>query len=196
MTSKTAWRWELTPRELFDNYAFAKVEPSARVRLEVRPFKAIYQPLDGTKLQFQFGVSESSLAQEVVDILHTQGKDGLKGTGDRRSGVIVLDHMKIVGSLVIPGNLVPGSYQMAVHPEYRRQGIATKMLTEWCWRTKRLRDRPRQMITVHGAKTLLNVHKILVKRAQENGLTVPERVLRAIESGKEEAAIIEAASSV
>lgn len=196
MTSKTCWRWELTPTELFQNYSFAKVEPSSRVRLEVRPFKATYQPLESTNFQFQFGVSETSLAQEVVDILLTQGKDGLAGTGDRRSGVIVLDQMKIVGSLVIPGNLVPGSYQLSVHPEYRRQGLATKMLVEWCWRTKRLRDRPKQKITVHGAKSLLSVHKILVKRAKENGMTVPERVLRAIESGKEEAAIIEAASSV
>ncbi len=193
MSSTTAWRWELTPRELFEDYSFGKAEPASRLHVEARPFKAIFRPLEDTVFQFQFGVSDQSLDEEVQAILRYQKKDGLPGTGDKRSGVIVFHDMKIVGSLVLPGNLTTTGYRLAVHPEYRQSGLAKKMLVEWCWKTKRMRGRPKRTITLHGAKALLSVHSSLVERAQTEGLSVPDRVLQALKSGKEAEAIIEAA---
>jgi len=76
-----------------------------------------------------------------------------------------------------------------VHPDYRGQGLANRMLFEWESRTKRVAVAIHR-VTLASAKVLLRSHREIVERAVAEGKPVPERVIRAIKEGTETAAIL------
>lgn len=187
-------RWELTPRELFNGFHFIKSGPARGLPVEVLPFKCVKQPLDGTPYEFQFAVSDTSVNPEIK--FAREAGPGLPLSGDRRSGVLVFDGSEIIGSLIIPGNLVTHGYRATVKPAHRQKGLAVRMIVEWIWATKRSLSIPKQGITLYAAKALLAAHKLCVARAVERGLPVPQRVLDAVSSGEEAAQVVRDAQVV
>jgi GNAT superfamily N-acetyltransferase len=178
------WRWELTPMELLAGFQPIRSKRTENLTSEVKPFKNTERkPLPGTDLLYQFAVSDCAVTQDITRIREAQ--PDLPVSGDRRSGVLVYDQNKLVGSCVIQGNMYLQGYKMSVHPDYRRQGIAYRMLLEWCRETKRARELPKQGITLNSAKALLRVHKELIGWALQEGKEVPDRVVQAVEDGQE-----------
>jgi hypothetical protein len=195
------YRWLLTPRELFEGFHFIKSGPASRISLEVLPFACERHPLVGTPYEYQLALSDSSVSEDIK--FARAASPELPLSGDRRSGVLVFDGPKIVGSLVIPGNLATHGYKIVVKPApddeargYRREGLAVRMITEWCWDTKRPRVIPNQGITLYAAKALIAAHRVCVARAVERGLPVPQRVLDAVASGDEAAQVVRDAQVV
>lgn len=187
-------RLELTPRELFAGFRFIQSAPAKRLSVEALPFTGPKLDLGGTPFSFQLAVSNRSVSQNIQAI--RAGQPELPVSGDRRSGVIVFNGAEIIGSLVIQGNLTGQGYRMAVSSPYRREGLAHKMLVEWCWSTKRVRTLPDQGITVYAAKALLSAHREIVARAVALGMPVTGRVREAVESGAEAEQIIREAMLV
>lgn len=184
-------RMDLTPRELFAGFRFIKSGPARALSVEVLPFTCPKKPLEGTTFQFQLAISDRSVAENIQAI--RKGQPELPRSGDRRSGVIVFDGNRIIGSLIVPGNLSTQGYKMTVVPEHRQNGLAHKMLVEWCWSTKRVRVLPHQGITVNATKALLSAHKAIVERALSLGMPVSDRVRTAVQSGIEAQEIIKEA---
>jgi hypothetical protein len=190
-----SWYWERLPAQLFDRGQFFFIgsrKLSGRINQEVRPFSASKLPLSDTPFFYQLALSNRSVAVEVRDLHFAQPEIPL--SGDRRAGVLVFDGEQIVGSLIIQGHIVGEGYKMVVNPKYRQQGLANRLLVEWCWQTKRRRVLPRQGITLLSAKALLSAHKTVVERAVQAGCPVPKQVLGAVALGRESARIVEEAS--
>jgi hypothetical protein len=193
-STEMCWRWELTPAELFAGFHFMQSEPAQSLHPEGRPFQGPKHPLAETPYTYQLALSDRSVAQEVIDLRRVQ--PDLPLSGDRRSGVLVFDGAAIVGSLVIPGNISTQGYKMFVRPDLRQQGLAFRMLVEWCTQTKRYRVLPKQGITVVSARALLAAHKVVVQRAVQAGKPVPPRVLEALAQGTEAQRVLAEATRI
>jgi hypothetical protein len=191
---QTCWRWELTPKELFAGFRFIRSEPTQSFTTEVLPFACPKQVLPGTDLHYQLALSDQSVCEEVQ--LLRRAQPDLSLSGDRRSGVILFQGQTLIGALVIQGNMVNQGYKLFVRPTHRQTGLASKLLVEWCWHTRRQRVLPSQGITLHSAKALLAAHRVVVERATQAGLGVPDRVLEAIERGDETSQIIARATVI
>lgn len=191
---QTCWRWELTPKELFAGFKFIRSEPAQSLSEEVRPFACSEQVLPGTDLRYQLALSDQSICEEVQLLRRAQPELSL--SGDRRSGVTLFQGSALIGALVIQGNLVNQGYKLFVRPSHRQAGLASRLLVEWCWQTRRQRVLPSQGITLHSAKALLAAHRVVVERATQAGFGVPDRVLEAVERGAEASQILERATAI
>jgi GNAT superfamily N-acetyltransferase len=188
------WNWELTPAEIFSGVTFGKSEPVRKLGIEVKPFACEKQALEGTPFEFQLALSDSSKSPEIQRLRRAHPE--LPLSGDRRGGVLVFDGPKIIGNCIVPGLQTYPGYRMVVHPDYRQQQLAFRMLLEWCRYTKRPKTLPLTGVTVISSKAWLAVHSELVKWAVKTGRHVPEHVLAAIASGEEARRILQRATDV
>lgn len=110
--------------------------------------------------------------------------------------MILFQGQALIGALVIQGNMVNQGYKLFVRPTHRRAGLASKLLVEWCWQTRRQRVLPSQGITLNSTRALLAAHRVVVERATQAGFGVPDRVVEAIECGDEASQILEQATAI
>jgi GNAT superfamily N-acetyltransferase len=176
------WRWEMTPAEYMAGYEYITEALGRSSKLETTPFECPRLPLEGTPYTYQIAVSDRSPSIDIRAIARHHPE--LPRSGDDRSGVLVLDGDRVIASVMFMKD-----HPMCVHPDYRLQGLASRMFVEWDSRTKRLWVSPHR-ITLASAKVLLRSHRKVVERAVEEGKPVPERVIRAIHEGTEAAEIL------
>jgi GNAT superfamily N-acetyltransferase len=181
------WRWEMTPREYMAGYTYIPEGIAAHLVLETKPFLCPRLPLEGTEYTYQLAIAESSPSPDIR--LKGQNQD-LPRSGDDRSGVLIFHGDRIIASTVFMAH-----HATVVHPDYRGQGLAHRMLFEWESRTKRVAVAIHR-ITLATAKVLLRSHREVVERAAAEGKPVPERVIRAVAEGTEAAAILAHAALV
>lgn len=195
--SELCWYWELAPADLLMGYRFIKAWPVQKMRQEVTPFSSPKKLLEGASFSYQLAVSSRSVDPWIQDLHADMAPLGMPISGDRRSGILIFDADRIIGSFIIEGNLVGNGYKMVVDQDRRQHGLAMRMLVEWCWQTRRHRIRLEQGgITLVSVKALLSAHREVVERATKAGLPVPKRVAEAIAQGQQAAQIIAEATKV
>jgi len=177
LASEIAYRWTLTPRELYACFVLRRAVPNV-VSLPTVPFKGPKRPLEGTPYTYQLGVSDTSKAVSIFPI-HDRCPE-IPLTGDNRAGVIVFDGALIIGSYVIPGNMTRHWHEIIVRDGYRRQGLATRLVEQWFRETPRVLDISTQHINIMAVGTFLKAHTNLVRWAISNGKDVPEKVRKAV----------------
>jgi GNAT superfamily N-acetyltransferase len=180
------WRWELTPSELLAGFSYVPSSKTAHLVLDETPFLCPKLPLEGTEFTYQLALSANSKALDIQALRDHHPE--LPVSKDPRSGVLVFHGDRVVASLIVPGKA--GGYHFVVHPEYRSQRLAFRMLVEWCGQTKRPRALRHQPLTPTSVRALLAAHREVVERALLVGKPVPDHVVQAIRSGKQAASIL------
>jgi len=179
--------WILTPADLFA--VFIPVKSSAtNAHGANKPFAGAKRPLDGTPFQYQVALSDKSLSEDVK--LLRRERPTLPLSGDRRAGIILFDGSKIIASYIIPGNLVRQERQLFVHADYRRRGLASRMIEQWMRETPTARNITRQPLNVVAARAFLAAHRALIIWAVAQGKNVPQSVADAVTAGNEANAIL------
>lgn len=210
------WRWEQTPLEAWVGFKFWVPPPNASLlREEVSPFKVEPQPLEvgsdapdwARKLSFQFAVSDCASTKDIQETRAAQPYLPVTGAGhDRRSGVLVLDENRrakklnpIVAGYVIEGALYFQSYRIFVRPEYRKLkpvGLGALMVLEWYKRVMRPEVVSPQKMNPWGVRTFLAAQHAVYDWAVRSGKTVPDKVLREMETRTETNRILEVLAEV
>lgn len=180
--------WEMTPSEYAAGFTYVSDTKTADLRLETTPFPCPRLPLSGTEYTYQIAMSAQSPSYAVQAIAGLNPE--IPVSGDQRSGVLVFHGDTIIAS----ANFV-ATHNTVVHPDYRNQGLATRILLEWIVLVKRPFVSI-ENITLVAVKALLRAHREAVERAVAAGKPVPERVIRAIQEGAETAAILRQATLV
>jgi GNAT superfamily N-acetyltransferase len=186
------WRWELGIWDTWEGFKFL-VPPNVPIPIEAIPFMECPRtPLEGyDSLEFQLGVSTCS---STVDI-HTlrNALPDLQGTGqkDRRSGVVVLAGDEIVANYVIAGNRYHQNFRIVVRDDYKRRGLATRMLLEWHKVTPTQLNRSKQRMNPWAVPTFLSGIHAAYAWAVDQGKEVPDNVLREMETKEETTRILE-----
>lgn len=173
-------RWLLTPFESFIHWQPVRTEHSSDTGVEVLPFKLPKRELDGTPYLYQLAVSTTSIAPDIVAVRDVCDSSVL--VDDHRSGVIVFHGTLIVSSYSIPGRVIGDLHNIAVHPNYRGQGLSVRTLEQWLRETPYSADWPTQEINIGAAKAFLAAYHAMIHWALRNGKPVPERVLDTYES--------------
>lgn len=156
---------ELTPAEMVAKHRIVQGGPGERQIPESLPFTGPRLPLDGYKaLSYQLGLSDLSRCLEAR--LQRAAHPDLPSSGDKRSGVLILDGETVVGSFVLDGQSVDSRFRMAVAKDYQRRGLAKTMMLLWGSKVKRLVDGgARHPISQVALDALLAVHAELIRRA-------------------------------
>jgi len=181
--------WEQTPKEWF---TCIRPVPSHRtadtVTVEATPFVCAKKRLLGTNFFYQLALSESSLAEDVRAI--RQACPTLPLSGDTRSGVLIFDGNKIIASYLFPGTYTRNERRLAVHPDYRGQGLAKLMVSQWQREVPTVDTIPPQTVNVAAVRTMFSAIKMTLAWAVSSGKVVPQRVRDAWSAGTEEAEIL------
>lgn len=192
--------YDQTPAELFARHEIVNDAQHATLRLEYTPFDVERQLLagfdagNGTKFHYQLALSDAARNHEVQALRAAYPDVARSGERDMRSGIIVFEGPKIVGSFVLTGHSPTMPYmRLVVAPEYRSKGLATQMLVAWGSRFVRQLDRERPqpiVITTTTARVLLAAHAEIVAAEPD---IVPPAVLDAVVKGDQARAILKAA---
>jgi GNAT superfamily N-acetyltransferase len=177
----------MTPKELFSHLIPVHREEN-EVILPTVSFKSIKRPLDGTPYMYQLGVSDTSKTIEIASV-HKEFPD-VPLTGDRRSGIIVHHGHIIIASFIIPGKTTHNLHEIIVRESYRKQGLGVRMIEQWFREVPLPTKIPRQTSNSMAVKTFLKAHENVVRWAIANGKDVPQKVIDAINEGKEKAEIL------
>jgi len=186
--SNLVYYWDLTPKELLSCLVPVNSQDRSRIQLPTVPFKLPKLSLIGTPYTYQLGVSDSSSLADVA-LIHKE-IPSLPHTGDRRTGIIVYNGSKIIGTYLIPGHYTRDYRLIYVHENYRNQGLGTRMLEQWYREVPRVMNLPPQLINIMAAKTSIKAHANVVRWAIAEGKDVPQRVQDAINNGAEVAEIL------
>lgn len=163
MTLELRWAWELRPSQLFQKNRFVKSSGTKKLFQEVRPFACPRLPLPGTSFTYQLALSRVGKTEEV-QALYLSHRD-LPDSGDYRCGVIFFDGEEIIASLIVSGVNAKQPFKMVVHPDYRDQDLAERLLVEWWSHVKHTyRESGDQAMTVVAVKVLLKAHKAVRDR--------------------------------
>lgn len=153
---------------------------------ERRPFLCEHTPLhDG--YSYQLALSDISSSTGIRFLREQQPE--LPLSGDRRSGVVIFHGDRIVASAIIEGFTVFSDMKVAVHPDYRGQGLGTRSLLEWFKTVQRHPVLGVRKVTPNGFRAIIKALTDTYAWAVEQGKTVPDKVLREMETGEEMASI-------
>ncbi len=186
MTAPVIWTWEQTPEDWFR--CIRPVKAQASINLEVQPFNLPKKVLNGTKFTYQLGLSSSSTSSEIK--IRRTALPAIPVTGDTRSGIIIFDGQKIVGSYIIPGNLDNSARQLVVDSAYRGMGIATRMLEQWFREVPSVPALSVQPVNIQAVKTFLKALHNTVNWAVSVNKPVSQEVKDAWNTGVQETAIL------
>lgn len=186
--SNFVYYWTLTPKELLSCLVPVNSRDRSRISLPVASFKLPKLSLVGTSYTYQLGVSANSLSEDMKGIL--KEFPGIPVTGDRRSGILIYQGSKIIGSYLIPGSYTKDFRLIYVHEGFRKQGLGTRMVEQWYREVPRAMSLSKQLVNVMAAKTFLKAHANVVRWAVAEGKDVPQRVQDAVNSGAEAAEIL------
>lgn len=176
--STPVWCWQLSPAEILRGYLLSKSVPTS-VSPEHRPFDCPVLPLDGA-LQYQLAFSSNTNCREV-QILRAEHPE-IPKSGDGRSGVLILENDRVIGSFTINDHW---SFMQQVHNTHRGRGIARHTSLLWLKTIKSPMTGAPQMMNVNSLKTFLSAHAALIEWAVAEGKDVPAHVVEAVQSGKE-----------
>jgi GNAT superfamily N-acetyltransferase len=187
------WRWEVGIWDLWKGFKFWTPPSLKPLPQEVMPFMVCPRtPLEGYDgLEFQLGVSDRSCTKEVRELREAQPDLPTTGPRDTRSGVMVLAGDLIVASYTMEGKRYLQDYRIVVHDDYKRKGLATRMLLEWYKVTKVPSSYSRQRMNVHAVPTFLSGAHATYTWAVEQGKDVPDHILREMETKEETTRILE-----
>lgn len=155
--------------------------------VETRPFPGGKRALPDTNYTYQIALSASAQSMNIT--ARRAAVPGIPASGDSRSGVLVFNGDKIVGSYILPGDIDGSPHLLAVHANYRNMGLATRMMEQW------LREVPspklyRQPVNMAGVKTMLKAAHNTVDWAVANNKQVSQEVKDAWANGVEEKVIL------
>lgn len=179
--------------EGYDNCLIHLPRPDQRLpSLETKPFDCERLPIDG--LEYQVAVSDCSASLDAKAI--RAGQPDVPISGDRRSGVLLLDGNKIVGGMVIKGFKVHENYTLIVHEDYRGQGWGQRMIERWLRHVKRRKAIVPQNGSPIALRTFLASLNRVYTWAVDSGLFVPPKVREEMETQVETNRLKEIASEV
>ena len=190
MNQDTVWRWQLTPLQAFEGFtfsAYSKPDQGSQSFQLGPPFTSVRRPLEGTELTYQVAVSDCARTYSICDIRHNQPE--LETSGDRRSGVQVLEGDQVVASLIIGGTRFYQGQRLMVQKEpkdYRGQRLGQRLLLEWYKATKRPTVLSPQDLNPAGARSFLAAQIDVCRWALEQGKDVAPAVLSELETGVQE----------
>lgn len=187
MPTPTAYRWTLTPLELFGCF---KPTPEAKVSLKVAtvPFEGRRTRLEGTPYMYQLVLGARSIAKDVVPPRISHKIFVQPGA---RSGVLVFKGDQIVASFINAGDRSDSTWRIAVAPELRGQGLGARMVEQWFRQVPRPLTIPVQPITARAAATFLRAHEhVVMWAASHEGHDVPDKVMAAVRDGKQRELIL------
>lgn len=195
------WHWEQTPLEAWAGFTVrvgkASRTPEKIVALgelvEYSGFKCErYELEDG--LTCQLAVSDRSSSRDIQATRREQPE--LPVSGDKRSGVIIFDGDRIVANFISDGDMFDHRYRTVVDAEYRRRGLAQRAVLEWYKHVRRPRIVSSQRLSPAGAKVFLSVHSAVYAWASQHGKSLPDKVLREMETKAETTQLVEAINRV
>lgn len=190
--------YDQTPAQLFAQHKVVHDAHHATLRLEDVPFANVPKlPWFGdNRLSYQLALSDCALNHEVIALREAYPTVPRSGDRDKRSGIIVFDGNRIIGSFILTGHSPTVPYiRLVVAPEWGSQGIATRMLVEWGSRFVRQVDSERAspiVITTRTAHILLAAHAEIVAADPD---IVPPEVLAAVVKGDEARSILKASNA-
>lgn len=175
------WRWELTPREAFTGFKLVRTSPQQRVGAERVPWRGPELPMPGhPALRMKFGIADHGHAIDIAAIRRSQPE--LPTTGDRRSGILVLDGGAVVGNYTITGDRPRPYHRLVVDPAYRGLGLGVAMVTQWSMRTMRPKLLSSQMLNAGGVRAFVDAQVAVTQWAHGQGREVAPRVIESLES--------------
>ena len=179
--------WQLTPDELAASWQPSQTDPT-RAGTRPKAFACAAKKLDGTKYKYQLAVGEGTANPEMQAV--AKACPDMPRSGDKRSGVVILDGDKVIGALTILGVNRHSTRSTWVDADYRGKGIATRMLELWYREVPRFVRLTPQRINVAAAKAYLKAHEQAVVWAASQGKDVPSDVTDAIASGEQRAKLL------
>lgn len=179
--------WELTPREALGGYKVWIPPIQTPLPTEKTPFPGVPRAQFERGLTLQYGVSSISLAPDMraVHAAVPHLPDPGAG-GDYRSGVLVFSGDQVVGYYIIEGtrSRPRPQHRVWVHSSYYGQKLGARVLLEYQKRIPRCHA-PGQRLNPRGCETFLAVRPMLYHWALEQGQSLPDKVLRELETGEE-----------
>lgn len=180
------WRWELTPREAYRGFKFVRyTEANTPPKVGAKPWPIYGHPLlSHPGLTYRIGVSRITEVPYLCELRAEHPH--LPVTGDRRTGVFVLDGDRAVGSYLYDGFVSTGTNSVAVDPYYRGRGIAAALARTWFEQTRRPASMPAEEMNIGGMGANLKAQIGICRWAIEQGREVPPRVRQQMETGEDE----------
>ncbi len=129
---------------------------------------------------YQAAIQQNSMPGSVWDEMKKAGL-GPTRANDLRTGIIIFDGNRIIGSLADPGRINPPTYVLFVDPAYRDKDIGQWLIMSWWKEFPRHRTlQPRQVYSQTVAATAMAAWPKFLQLCQSEGKPVPQRVLDAV----------------
>ncbi len=176
------WAYEATLREVFDPHVIVWIGPRESYgSVERTPFENVSRKPLFDRYTYQAAMRSDPMPGSEWDLMQKEGLGPSARSGGRRSGVIVFDGAKIIGSHTDPGYGHPAQNMLYVDPEYRGKGIAQHIFIAW-WNEfpRHKNDHARQVFNQQTAWAVLNAFPKYLEACQAAGKPVPGRVVGAL----------------
>lgn len=176
--------WTYTLGELAAAAPLANIGPAAGDQGAQAPFAGV-DKIPFSRGPFECQVAVSATARSKYLAARRHDNPTLPLTGDGRSGIIVFDGDKIIGSLTTKAKAMftRPQHLLYVDPAYRGQGLATEMWAFNIFRYPEFTVLSNPVHNIAGRKTLIRAYRRMIEMAQQQGIEVPFHALESAKPG-------------
>jgi GNAT superfamily N-acetyltransferase len=153
-----AWQWtyELTFAEMFGGHRTEHTTSSEPVQADSErvPFPGVAKkPLEG--FLYQAAITSEPRPGSIWEAMVYDGVGPADRSGDRRSGIVLFDGDKSIGSYTDPGFGEPIEWMLYLDPAYRGRGLGQALFIAWWLEFPRHRDlHPRLAMNQYAASSI------------------------------------------
>lgn len=180
------WQWthELTLAEMLGHHEIVIVGSDAGVSADSEgiPFAGVQKKQVG-KFSYQAAITSEPRADTAWAAMVRDGVGPADRSGDRRSGIILFDGERSIGSYTDPGFGAPAEWMLRVEDTYRGSGAGQALFIAWWREFPRHRElHPSLPMNQHAARALAKAFVQYVRQCAAHGLPVSQRVLDSLDA--------------
>lgn len=147
-------------------------EPLSRVGIALPK-----EPLEGTPYTYQVGVSSMTANPNFVE--WRERYPDVELTDSKVSGVAVFDGDTVIAGYWAQSNEPRPPWLIGVHPDYRRQGLATLAILQW-FKALPIAKLVTWPVNEDAVGAFVSAHKLYIEWALANGDPVPQNVIDSV----------------